>query len=234
MNEAPSRTPKRADAVRRFADLRPTDRVLDVGCAGGLITLEVARWVEHVHGIDISPTRVARATRAAAEAGIENATFEVISVQDFPFEPLSWDVTLFMRVWGKGPETKTVGAEELARILAATRRQLIMLANVHRFVHAEPLLVEILDVCDQNQFDALCSSRPNLIIANRRGADARVGELPKLAIVPTASLPDHPVVMSSTQVGKGQLHQDSPAEPALEAELQSLARIRGDRATPDE
>jgi hypothetical protein len=124
-----------------------------------------------------------------------------------------------MRVWGKGSEAKTVGADELARILGATRRQLIMLANVHRFVHSEPLLAQVLDVCDENQFDALCSSRPNLIIANRRGTDARLGELPKLAIVPTASLLDHPVVRSSTQV------------PALEAELQSLARIRGDRAT---
>lgn len=234
LNDAPSRMPKRANAVRRFADLRPTDHVLDVGCAEGLIALEVARWVERIHGFDISPTRVARASRSAVDAGIENATFEAISVQDFPFEPLSWDVTLFMRVWGKGVGTRTVGANDLARILSATRRQLIMLANVQRLVDFEPLLVEILDVCDQNQFDALCSSRPNLIIANRRGADARLGELPKLALVPTALLPDHPVVMSSTQFGEGELARGPLGEPALDAELQSLARIRADLANPDD
>jgi SAM-dependent methyltransferase len=234
LNEALGRLPKRASAVLRFADLRPTDHVLDVGCADGSIALEVARWVERVHGFDISPTRVARASRSAAEAGIENATFEAISVQDFPFEPDSWDVTMFMRVWGKGSGTKTVGAEELARILGATRRQLILLANVHSFIRAEPLLATILEVCDQNQFDALCSSRPNLIIANRRGTDARLGELPKLALVPTALLPDHPVVMSSPQFGKGDLARGPLADATLDAELQSLTRIRTDLANPDD
>jgi hypothetical protein len=204
-----------------------------VGCADGSIALEVARWVERVHGFDLSPSRVARASRSAAEAGIENATFEAISVQDFPFEPLSWDVTLFMRVWGKGAGTKTVGAEELARILSATRRQLIMLANVQRLIHQEPVLAEILDVCDGSEFDALCFNRPNLIIANRRGADARAAELPKLALVPTGLLPHHPVVMSSTHFGKGELARGPRVEPALDTELQSLARIRGDLADPD-
>jgi SAM-dependent methyltransferase len=234
LNEALGKLPKRAGAVLRFADLRPTDHVLDVGCADGSIALEVARRVERVHGFDISPTRVARASRSAAEAGIENATFETISVHDFPFEPNSWDVTLFMRVWGKGSGTKTVGAEELARILIATRRQLILLANVHSFIRSEPLLATILDVCDQNEFEALCSSRPNLIIANRRGTDARLGELPKLAIVPTALLPDHPVVVSSTRFGKGDLARGLLAEATVDAELQSLTRIRTDLANPDD
>lgn len=233
MNEALGRLPKRANAVLRFADLRLTDHVLDVGCADGLIALEVAHWVERIHGFDISPTRVARASRSAAEAGIENATFQTISIQDFPFEPLSWDVTLFMRVWGKGSGTRTVGAEELARILSATRRQLILLANVHSFVRDDPLLATILDVCDQNQFDALCSSRPNLIIANRRGADARIGELPKLALVPTALLVDHPVV-KSVHVGRGGPAQGHRVEQNLDAELQSLAQIRADLANPDD
>jgi hypothetical protein len=160
-----------------------------------LITLEVAPLVEHVHGIDISPSRVAQASRSASERGIQNATFEAISVQDFAFEPLSWDVTLFMRVWAKGPGAKTVGAKELALILRATRRQLIMVAGRKRLGSR---LAEILDVCDQNQFDALCHfSSLNLIIANRRGADAHVGELPKLVVVPTALLPDHPMVRGS-------------------------------------
>jgi SAM-dependent methyltransferase len=233
LNEALGRLPKRANAVLRFADLRPTDHVLDVGCADGLIALQLARWVERVHGFDISPTRVARASRSAAEAGVENATFEVRSVQDFPFEPLSWDVTLFMRVWGKGSGAKSVGAQDLARILRATRRQLIVLANVHRFIDAEPLLAQILDVCDRSEFDALCSSRPNLIIANRRGTDARLGEVPKLAIVPTATLLDHPVVMSA-HVGDSDPARGARAEPDLDAELETLARIRARLANPDD
>jgi SAM-dependent methyltransferase len=201
-DDASSRTPNRAKAVCRFADLRPTDQVLDVGCGEGIVTLEVAGWVEHIHGLDVSPTRVARALQSAAERGIQNATFEAISVQDFPFEPLSRDVILFMRVWGKGTRTETVGARELALILSATRRQLIMLAGAQHSTHFERRLAEILDVCGQNQFDALCFSPLNLIIANRRGADVRVGKLPKLALVPTALLLDHPVAQNSTNVGK--------------------------------
>ena len=196
-SDARGRAAGRASAVCRFADLRPTDHVLDVGCGEGVVTLEVARHVEHVHGFDVSSARVQRARRSAAERGIQNATFEVMSIQDFPFEPLSWDVALFMRVWGKSAGTKkSVGAEELARILSATRRQLIMLAGAHY----EQGLAEMLDVCNQHEFDALCfSSRPNLLLANRREAGTRVGELPALAIVPTAWLSDHPMVLSSTR-----------------------------------
>ena len=146
--------------------------------------------VEHVHGFDISAARVAQAARSAAEREIQNATFESISIQDFPFEPLSWDVTLFMRVWGKSAGTgNAVGVEELARILGATQRQLVMIAGKH----LERALVAIVDVCDQYQFDVLCFTRPSLILANRRGADVRVGELPGLAIVPTTWLLDHPM-----------------------------------------
>jgi SAM-dependent methyltransferase len=194
---APGRTPPRVDAVRCYADLRPTDQVLDVGCGEGEVALEVARLVGHVHGIDASAARVARAFQSAAERGIANATFEAISIQDFPFEPLSWDVALFIRVWGKtGGSGRAVGLEEFGRILRATRRQLVMVAAKH--IGEE--LPEMLDVCDENHFDALCFTRPNLMIANRRGAGVRVDELPALAIVPTARLRTHPVAMG---LGKG-------------------------------
>lgn len=182
--------PPRASAVCRFADLRATDRALDVGCGNGKVALEVARLVEHVHGFDISPVRVRRALQWAAERGVENATFESMPVRDFPFEPLSSDVTLFMRVWGKSAGTRNaVGAEDLARILAATRRQLVMMAGKH----LEQGFAEILDVCDRCQFDVLCFARPSMILANRRGADVRAGELPGLALVPTAWLLEHPM-----------------------------------------
>ena len=138
----------------------------------------------------MAPAGVAKASALAAERGIQNATFEVASVVDYRFEPLSWDVSLFMLVWGKPAGDKTVGGEELAHILGATRRQLVMRADIQRYRHHEPRLEEILEVCRQNDFEAICFSRPeedqvathgNLIVANRRGADARFGEPATLA-----------------------------------------------------
>jgi SAM-dependent methyltransferase len=199
----------RWDEVRPITDFRSADHVLDVGCAEGLITLEVAKLVERVHGFDVHPARVAEANRLAAERGLPNATFEVASVLDYPFEPLSYDVTLFMAVWGKPAgdrgTARAVGADDLRRILGATRRQLVMRAGVQQQARLESHLEEILDVCEECDFDALCFSRParkretgeaggNMLIANRRGTDARAGELPRLALVPTALLRDHPVV----------------------------------------
>ncbi len=179
----PSRVPPRADAVLRYADLRSTDRVLDVGCGEGEVALRVAPAVRHVHGFDVSPERVARATRHAAEQKIANATFETSAIQDFPFERKTWDVALFMRVWGKktGGERR-VGFDELTLILPATRRQLVMVAGKH----LDEDLPEMLDVFDDFGFDGLCFTRPDLILANRREADVRLGELPPLAIVPSA------------------------------------------------
>jgi SAM-dependent methyltransferase len=192
----------RALAVVRVADLRPSDHVLDVGCADGLISLQVAPFVERLHGLDIAPERVRRASELAEARGLGNATFEAVPIQDYPFEPLSWDVTLFMRAWGKGAGTRIIGAADFVRILGATRRQAIVQAGEERSPNR---LQEILDICDDNGFDALGFRRPHLVIANRRGSDARLRELPELALVPTgdgfervpaASLRDHPVVQS--------------------------------------
>jgi SAM-dependent methyltransferase len=197
---------ERADEVRRMADLRSTDRVLDVGCASGRIALEIAPLVGHVHGIDIDPARIEEAVALAEERGVENATFETASIFDYPLEPMSWDVTLFMAVWDKSDGERTVGGPELARILAATRRQLLMRAGVQRYLRTEPRLQEILHVCDGSGFDALCFSRPeeervaahgNVIVANRWGSDAAARELPPLTLYPTAMLANHPVVATA-------------------------------------
>jgi SAM-dependent methyltransferase len=205
---------KRWDEIRRIADLRPTDEVIDLGCAEGLITLEVAGFVGHVRGVDISPERIAEARRIARERGIGNATFEVASIVECELRPFSYDVSIFMAVWGKpagtqndeGEPARTIGELELDRVLRATRRQALLRINVQSVARVEPRLAAILDLCDRNGFDALCFSRPlhdgrylrgNMIIANRRGTDAGAGELPPLVLMPT-SIVDHVIVRRSS------------------------------------
>jgi SAM-dependent methyltransferase len=194
----------------RIADLRADDQVLDIGCAEGLIALEVATRVARVDAFDVSETRVTEARRLAAERGITNVRFDVGSVDTYLFSPLSYDVTLFLAVYGKRLDVeRTVGPEHLARVLDTTTRQLLMRVGVQNDTRREARLGEILDVCDDRGFDALCFSRTrrgefaspnNLLVANRRGSDARSGQLPMLALVPTAHLADHPVVTSAASI----------------------------------
>jgi SAM-dependent methyltransferase len=196
------RPPRRALALLRIGDLRPTDRVLDVGCADGEVALELAALVERLHGVDIRADRVRRAVERATERGIPNASFETSAIQDYPFDPRSWDVTLFMRVWGKGTHASTVQDAELERVLVATRRQAIIQAGKRR---AEHRLQRIFAILDEQGFDAAWFVELNLIVANRRGAGARIGALPERVavtgpsgpmLVPSASHPNHPMIRS--------------------------------------
>jgi SAM-dependent methyltransferase len=191
--------PGRAHAVIRVGDLRPGDAVLDVGCGEGSVALEVAPLVGRLHGLDKRADRVERAAEIAAERGIRNASFEAAAIQDFPLEPRSWDVTLFMRIWGKQASGRTVSEAELERVLDATRRQAIIQAGKLR---SQAETRRILELCHDKGFDTGLFKRQHLIVANRRGAGAQVRERPELvvvsgssgpALVPAESVPDHPM-----------------------------------------
>jgi SAM-dependent methyltransferase len=188
---------KRWHEVRRLMDLRPTDRVLDVGCAEGWMTLEMGKLVEHAHGFDTVELRIEEAQRLAREQGVENATFEVASVIDYPIEPLSYDVTLFSSVWGRQSASQDVGVRELEALLRGTRRKLVARINVMDFPGR---LEEIHDVCARNDFDTL-SFPGKLMVALRRGADAQIPQLPRYAIVPTSSLEENPVARAAAEIG---------------------------------
>jgi SAM-dependent methyltransferase len=189
---------ERVDEVLQFADLRPTDHVLDAGCAEGLITLELAQHVERIHGFDLSKLRIRTARRYAEERGIQNATFQVDSVIGYPVEPLSYDVTLFFGVWG----SEGVGFAELDNLLKATRRQLFARIQLNG---NRSRVAPLYEVCDRNDFDVLCFPG-KIVIALRRGTDARVPLLPAVALVPTTMLADHPVVR------RGDAFEDLPFE----------------------
>lgn len=60
--------------------LEPGQRILDVGCGPGSITIDLARRVGpagHVTGIDQSEEVIAQARELAAESGVDNITFAV-------------------------------------------------------------------------------------------------------------------------------------------------------------
>ncbi|HOB18420.1 MAG TPA: precorrin-6Y C5,15-methyltransferase (decarboxylating) subunit CbiT [Candidatus Methanoculleus thermohydrogenotrophicum] len=55
--------------------IRPGDRVADVGCGTGKVSIAASRVAEHVYAIDRRPEAVAYARREAAAAGSENIEF---------------------------------------------------------------------------------------------------------------------------------------------------------------
>lgn len=74
--------------------LRPGQRVLDVGCGPGSITLDLAQRVApgEVVGVDASAEVVEAARAAAREAGDELTTFEVTDAMALPWADDSFDV----------------------------------------------------------------------------------------------------------------------------------------------
>ncbi len=66
--------------------------VLDVGCGPGTITAGLARHAGKVVGLDMSAEVVDAARNHAAECGLANASFEVGSVYELPWDDKSFDV----------------------------------------------------------------------------------------------------------------------------------------------
>ncbi|MEZ0362702.1 class I SAM-dependent methyltransferase [Mycobacterium sp. pUA109] len=61
--------------------------VLDVGCGEAAISLHLAERGYTTVGLDLSPTAIDLARRAAAERGLTNATFEVADISEFSGYP---------------------------------------------------------------------------------------------------------------------------------------------------
>jgi ubiquinone/menaquinone biosynthesis C-methylase UbiE len=83
-----------ADFVLPRIGLR--DRVVDVGCGPGSITLGLARVAGHVTGVDLDEAEFTGARAYAADHGIDNVEFRQGSIYGLDFADASFDVcTLF-------------------------------------------------------------------------------------------------------------------------------------------
>jgi ubiquinone/menaquinone biosynthesis C-methylase UbiE len=77
------------EALVEFAQLGPTDRVLDVGCGAGAALAPAARVAKSAVGIELSAAMAERARAAAPDAEVV-----VGDAAELPFDDGSFDVVL--------------------------------------------------------------------------------------------------------------------------------------------
>jgi len=85
------------DAMLDAANLKPGERVIDVGCGAGSTTVEAGRRVAPggtALGIDISGPALALARECAATAGLDAVEFIEADAQVHRFEPASADAVI--------------------------------------------------------------------------------------------------------------------------------------------
>ncbi len=85
------------EAMLDAAQLRPGERVLDVGCGFGTSTLQAADRVApsgRVVGVDISAAMLQTARQRIAAEGVDNVELLHADTQTYPFETGSFDVVI--------------------------------------------------------------------------------------------------------------------------------------------
>jgi ubiquinone/menaquinone biosynthesis C-methylase UbiE len=107
-------------SIRALAGVNTGNKVLDVGCGSGRLTIAAQNWVGpngEAQGIDASPEMIAVARKNTARAGLA-AKFEVGLVEAMPFPDGMFDVVLSRLVMHHLPgELKQRGLAEMRRVL---------------------------------------------------------------------------------------------------------------------
>jgi ubiquinone/menaquinone biosynthesis C-methylase UbiE len=114
-------------------ELRPGDRVLDVGCGPGRLALVFAQRVGStgsVDGVDAAVEMINRASSQARKRGVA-ATFQVAFAQDLPFPDAAFDaVACTLALHHVAEDDQRIAVEEMYRVLKPTGRLLI--AEFHK------------------------------------------------------------------------------------------------------
>src|SRR5437016_4980742 len=104
-----------APRLIRHARVRAGDRVLDVGCGTGVVSITAARLGAHATGLDLTPELLQRARENAriSEVAVE---FHEGDAEALPFADSSFDVVLsqFGHIFAPRPE---VAVAEMLRVL---------------------------------------------------------------------------------------------------------------------
>jgi arsenite methyltransferase len=107
-----------------LGELRPGERVVDVGCGAGIDSLIAARKAGpdgHVIGVDMTPSMLEKARQGAKEAGLRNVEFREGYAEELPVEDGWADVVISNGVLNLMPD-KAAALEEMSRVLKPNGR----------------------------------------------------------------------------------------------------------------
>ena len=106
--------------VVQMANIKEGDKVLDVGCGSGNLTLTAKRSAGRlgsVYGIDAAPEMIDVARMKAGQAGAD-VVFEVAVIEELPFEDSTFDVVISRLVMHHLPDDlKQMAFAEIYRVL---------------------------------------------------------------------------------------------------------------------
>jgi ubiquinone/menaquinone biosynthesis C-methylase UbiE len=108
-------TPTAAKLVS-FAEVRPKQKALDVGCGTGVVAITARRAGAVVTGLDLTPELLAVAKENAAIAEVDDVIWKEGDAESLPFRDGEFDVVLsqFAHIFAPRPE---VAAREMLRVL---------------------------------------------------------------------------------------------------------------------
>jgi len=94
-----------------LADIRPGERVLDLGCGGGVDVFLAAKRVGpkgRVIGVDMTDEMIERSRENAKKGGFENVEFRLGLIESLPVEPRSIDLVISNCVVNLSPDKDSV------------------------------------------------------------------------------------------------------------------------------
>ena len=107
-----------------LGELRPGERVVDVGCGAGIDSLIAAKKVGpdgRVIGVDMTQSMLEKARQGAKEAGLKNVEFREGYAEELPIVDGWADVVISNGVLNLMPD-KSAALEEMSRVLKPNGR----------------------------------------------------------------------------------------------------------------